>query len=70
MQQTFEVYVHDTRYAVPTLVFVCASTEARARARARELLLESQFHTQVDVDRQGQRLFTVGRDAERVRGAA
>lgn len=61
MHQTFEVYVHDTRYSVPTLVLVSASSELRARARGRELLLESPFHLQVDVDLNGVRLFSVCR---------
>jgi hypothetical protein len=63
MDQTFEIYVHDTRYAVPTLVLISAGTERRAWARARELLLESPFHTHVEIDCDGVRLFTIERDA-------
>lgn len=58
--QTYELYIEDSRYSVPTLVFVIAVTDGRAQARATELLLQSPCHTSVDIWKAGRLLFTVG----------
>lgn len=46
---TFTFYIRDDRYDVPTMDFVVAQSEARARVRAAERLLESTHHTAVEV---------------------
>ena len=46
---TFTFYIRDDRYDVPTMDFVIAQNEARARVRAAERLLESTHHTAVEV---------------------
>jgi hypothetical protein len=56
---TFQLFIHDKRFTVPTLVFVEAATEGRARARATEMLLQSPNHEIVDVIRDGDILFKV-----------
>lgn len=57
--QTYELYIEDSRYSVPTLVFVIAVTDGRAKARATELLLQSPCHASVDIWKAGRLLFTV-----------
>jgi hypothetical protein len=39
--KTFALYVTDDRYSIATLVLFPAASEGRARAKAKELLLES-----------------------------
>jgi len=46
---TFTFYIQDDRYEVPTMDFVIAQNEARARVRATERLLESTHHIAVEV---------------------
>jgi hypothetical protein len=61
---TYQLFIHDTRYSVPTLVFVTAATEARARARAIELLRdEARYYQSIEVVLGGADLFTVTRPA-------
>jgi hypothetical protein len=63
LHDSYQLYVHDTRYSVPTLVFVPAGSKAQAQARAEELLQDSEFHIRVDVERAGRRLVTIERTA-------
>lgn len=58
--ETYELYVVDDRYTVPTLVLHPAASAGRARAKATELLLASPHHLSVEVSREGVTLFTVG----------
>jgi len=46
---TFTFYIQDDRYNVPTMDIVIAQSEARARVRAMERLLESTHHLGVEV---------------------
>ncbi|MDP3747510.1 MAG: hypothetical protein Q8Q88_10735 [Phenylobacterium sp.] len=57
--QTYELYIEDSRYSVPTLVFVMAAMDGRAKARATEVLLQSPCHASVDTWKGGRLLFTV-----------
>ena len=47
--QTFSFFIHDQRYAVPTLQFVLVKDEARARELARRELMSSDHHLAVEV---------------------
>ena len=58
--QSFQLFIRDDRYSVPTLVFVEVATAERARARAEEILLQSPHYLSVEVVRGRQGLFTVG----------
>ena len=60
--QTFQLYVHDDRYVVPTLVFVEVATIERARTRAEELLSNSPHHLSVEVCQGGRSLLLVDVD--------
>jgi hypothetical protein len=57
---TFEVYVDDDRYSVPSLYLITADNAARARAMAEELWRGSEHHLGVEVMRDGERLFVEG----------
>jgi len=57
--RTYELYIEDSRYSAPTLVFVMAATDRRAKARAIEVLLQSPCHASVDTWKGGRLLFTV-----------
>jgi hypothetical protein len=63
--QTFEFYLDDDRYAVPTLKLVVADDEAFALATAQRLLDESRHHRGVEVCVAGQRLTGLGTFASR-----
>lgn len=52
-----EIYVVDDRYSVPTLRFVDAKDEARARDVAEEILSESAHYLSVEVAQDGRTLF-------------
>ena len=58
--RSFEIYVFDDRYSVPTLHFVSAKDEARARDIAERILSESGHHLGVEVSEGGRALFLVG----------
>lgn len=57
--ETYEPYIQDSRYSVPTLVFVMAARESRAKARATEILLQSPCHQSVVAWAGGRVVFTV-----------
>jgi hypothetical protein len=59
MPPIYDLYVTDSRYSVPTLQFLTAASEGRARARATEILLESPFHLSVELRRDDQLLCTI-----------
>jgi hypothetical protein len=56
--RTFQLFIDDDRYSVPTLQLFESEDEAAARARARELLAESAHHRGVEVCENGVSLFT------------
>ena len=63
--QTFEAFVHDDRYSVPTLHLIAAFDEAAAQETARALLRASTHHLGVELCRDGQPLLALGTCAER-----
>jgi hypothetical protein len=65
---TFEAFVHDDRYTVPTLHLVSATDEATARGLADELLRASPHHLGVELCRNGEQLAALGVCAVRRRG--
>ena len=64
-QLTFEIYLDDTRYLVPTLKLVAAPDEEGAIKIAQLLLEESAHHRGVEVCQGGQRLAGLGSYADR-----
>jgi hypothetical protein len=61
----FQFYVHDDRYAVPSLLFVEARSPERARVIALEHLRSSPHFSKIDVYLGDERLFRVGGSARR-----
>jgi DNA-binding FrmR family transcriptional regulator len=64
---TFEFFVHDDRYSVPTLQLIAAVDEAAARTAADMLLQASSHHLGVEVCREGSHLLALGVCVERRR---
>ena len=60
VDETFEIFVDDDRYAVPTLHLIPAEDEAIALRVARLLLEESPHHLGVELCLDGQRLTGLG----------
>jgi len=58
--KTFEVFVDDDRYTVPTLHLVSAADERRARELAESLMRESAHHRGVELRWEGARLYGAG----------
>jgi len=65
VDETFEVFVDDDRYAVPTLHLIPAEDEAIALRVARRLLAESPHHLGVEVCLEGRRVTGIGSFATR-----
>ena len=63
--ETFELYLDDDRYSVPTLKLVEAADEAAALGVARRLLRESPHHRGAELCRDGERLAALGSFAAR-----
>jgi hypothetical protein len=57
---TFEIYIDDDRYSVPSLYLITAANEAGAREAARKLLRDSEHHLGVDLRSDGARLLALG----------
>ena len=57
---SFEIYVDDDRYEVPSLYLVNARDEGGARSLAQRLLDESAHHQGVELRRDGERIFALG----------
>jgi hypothetical protein len=57
---SFQLYIEDVRYAVPTLYFVECSDESRATEIAFRKLAESQFHLGVEVRRGDECILGIG----------
>jgi hypothetical protein len=58
---TFELFIEDDRYTVPTLEFVMVRDVARARELASERMFASSHHTGIEVRHCGRRLFQMSR---------
>lgn len=63
--ETFEIYVDDERYGVPTLHLIPAENELMALRIARHLLAECPHHVGVEICLAGQRLTGLGTYASR-----
>jgi hypothetical protein len=57
---SYQLYIEDVRYSVPTLYFVECVDDARAGEIARRKLAESQAHRGVEVRRGDQRILGLG----------
>jgi hypothetical protein len=57
---TFEVFVDDDRYSVPTLYLISAQGDARARTMADSLWRDSKHHRGVELRREGVRIYVGG----------
>ena len=57
---TYEIFVHDERYSVPTLQLVTLADEAEARLVADALLRNSPRHLGVELWRSGEQLMALG----------
>lgn len=62
---TFELYLDDDRYAVPTLKLIAADDEAGALQAAWRLMDESAHHRGVEICLDGERLSGLGSFAAR-----
>jgi hypothetical protein len=60
--RTFSFYIHDVRHVVPTLAFITASDEQRAREIAKERLMESLDHLAIEVRENDWLLFSLDRN--------
>ncbi|WP_293906779.1 hypothetical protein [Phenylobacterium sp.] len=60
MSDTFEIFVDDDRYAVPTLHLIVAVNALRAEELARRLLDDSPHHLGVEICLDGRRLTGLG----------
>jgi len=58
--QTYQMFIDDSRYTVPTLKLVTAADGVRARDLAEATLLENTFHQGVEVYLRSLWLFGVG----------
>jgi hypothetical protein len=56
----FQVFIDDDRYSVPSLYLITANSEARARAKAEELLRASDHHLGIELRQDGERIFALG----------
>ena len=64
MTATFEVYIDDDRYQVPTLFFIAASDAISAAEAAREMLSESEHHRGVELRCGERKVYAAGSFAQ------
>ena len=57
---TFQLFIDDDRYSVPTLRILAAADEACARILAEQILVESTHHVGVELYGADHRLFGLG----------
>lgn len=57
---TFEVFVHDDRYSVPTLHLMALAGVAMARSAAEALLKSSAHYLGVELCHDGEQILTLG----------
>jgi len=62
---TFEIFVHDDRYSVPTLHLVTVISEAVARDVAEAMLRANPHHLGVELCRDGLQLMALGACGQR-----
>jgi len=67
LRPIFEIFLDDSRYAVPTLHLVPADDAAAARQIAQRLIEESEHHLGAEICFQGVRLAALGAFADRPR---
>ena len=60
LRPTFEIFVDDRRYAVPTLHLVSAEDEAAARQIAEQMVSESDHHVGAELCYEGRLLVSLG----------
>jgi hypothetical protein len=70
LMTTYEIFVQDDRYSVPTLNLVSCSDEAGAWRAADALLRASPHHLGVEVCRGDEQILTLGACVERRRSEA
>jgi hypothetical protein len=63
--ETFEIYVDDDRYAVPTLHLVIAADQGAATTIAERMVAESPHHLGAELCLEGRRLAGMGTFATR-----
>ena len=63
--ETFEIFVDDDRYAVPTLYLVAAQDQADALSIAKRMVADSGHHLGAELCLDGQRIAGVGSFATR-----
>ena len=68
--RTFQIYIDDDRYSVPTLHLATVAGEARALEIAKRLLEDSDHHLGVEVCEEGKPLFGLGSLARRPQSSA
>jgi len=66
---SFEVFVHDDRYSVPTLQLISADDDFEAREAAQALLRASPHHLGIELWRGGDMIAALGACSERRRDA-
>jgi hypothetical protein len=67
---TFELYVDDDRYSIPTLHLIENQSDERALAMAKVVWLDSEHHLGVELRRDGERISGFGSLAPPVCAAA
>jgi hypothetical protein len=62
---SYEIFIDDDRYSVPSLYLITATDSARARAIAERLWQDSKHHRGVELRRDGELVFGCGTLGER-----
>jgi hypothetical protein len=57
---SYEIFIDDDRYSVPSLYLITATDSARARAIAERLWQDSKHHRGVELRRDGELVFGCG----------
>jgi hypothetical protein len=57
---TFEIYIDDDRYSVPSLYLITAPSDEQAQELCGEIWRESDHHLGVELRRDGERVFALG----------
>jgi hypothetical protein len=68
-ERTFQIFIDDNRYTVPSLYIVTVRSEQRAREIAERLVQESDHHLGAEICENGEPLMTLGSYAERAAAA-
>ena len=62
--RTFSCFITDDRYSVPTLAFLIADDERRARQLARQRLMDSPHHLRIELLEDGRPVYSQHRQAQ------